>query len=212
MGIQSMSCPRCGNRATEYDENKWKCLDCGTKFIYEPPPGVQPPPKIDVVLQQFDIQNMPKEGLIYKCKGFCGLNCSTLTKPAQNCPVCGAPVCSECYTKTQRGACKECTDRINHEAAEKARKEAEEYKLEKERADRAGRRGLIGCMTVVNMVGIPCLIYFQEKYVVVRGSFEAAFLKDVMHGRGLLPLLIGGAVLALDALVFWAMVVASENK
>jgi DNA-directed RNA polymerase subunit RPC12/RpoP len=32
-----MACPRCGKQATEYDEKKWQCLHCGTKFLYEEP-------------------------------------------------------------------------------------------------------------------------------------------------------------------------------
>jgi predicted nucleic acid-binding Zn ribbon protein len=35
MAIYSMACPKCGKRATEYDENKWQCLQCGIKFIYK---------------------------------------------------------------------------------------------------------------------------------------------------------------------------------
>ncbi len=41
MGIVDTRCPKCGKQSTEYAENKWKCLECGLKFIYEPP---QPSP------------------------------------------------------------------------------------------------------------------------------------------------------------------------
>ena len=37
MSIADMRCPRCGKQATEYEENKWRCLICNTKFVYEPP-------------------------------------------------------------------------------------------------------------------------------------------------------------------------------
>ena len=37
MPIQDMSCPKCGKAASEYAPNKWKCLRCGRKFIYETP-------------------------------------------------------------------------------------------------------------------------------------------------------------------------------
>jgi hypothetical protein len=35
--VHKMNCPRCGRAASEYQPNKWKCLTCGTSFIYEPP-------------------------------------------------------------------------------------------------------------------------------------------------------------------------------
>ena len=41
MPIQPMTCPRCGRPASEYDENKWRCLNCGAKFIYEAPPTTE---------------------------------------------------------------------------------------------------------------------------------------------------------------------------
>jgi DNA-directed RNA polymerase subunit RPC12/RpoP len=37
MGVQAMSCPKCGKQASEYAPNKWRCLHCGTNFLYEPP-------------------------------------------------------------------------------------------------------------------------------------------------------------------------------
>ena len=35
MPVYDMACPKCGKQATEYDENKWRCLHCGNKFIYK---------------------------------------------------------------------------------------------------------------------------------------------------------------------------------
>lgn len=35
MPIVNMNCPRCKKEATEYATNKWKCLHCGGKFLYD---------------------------------------------------------------------------------------------------------------------------------------------------------------------------------
>ncbi len=35
MPVISMACPKCGKQATEYAPNKWQCLYCGRKFLYE---------------------------------------------------------------------------------------------------------------------------------------------------------------------------------
>lgn len=34
--IVNMTCPKCGGRSSEYDQNKWCCLECGNKFIFAP--------------------------------------------------------------------------------------------------------------------------------------------------------------------------------
>jgi predicted nucleic-acid-binding Zn-ribbon protein len=44
MPVFSMACPKCGSQATEYAENKWQCLRCGVKFVYED----EKPPVINV--------------------------------------------------------------------------------------------------------------------------------------------------------------------
>lgn len=37
--VSAMICPKCGFRKTwEYMVNCWECRECGTKFVYEPPP------------------------------------------------------------------------------------------------------------------------------------------------------------------------------
>lgn len=36
MAKVDMTCPRCGKNATEYAQNKWQCLGCGAKFLYDP--------------------------------------------------------------------------------------------------------------------------------------------------------------------------------
>jgi len=41
MPIQSTTCPKCGKETSEYAENKWQCLHCGRKFVYEEPVDVQ---------------------------------------------------------------------------------------------------------------------------------------------------------------------------
>ena len=43
MGIVDTRCRKCGKQTTEYEKNKWKCLACGLKFIYEPPQPNLPP-------------------------------------------------------------------------------------------------------------------------------------------------------------------------
>ena len=35
MPVISLACPKCGKEATEYAPNKWRCLHCGRKFLYE---------------------------------------------------------------------------------------------------------------------------------------------------------------------------------
>ena len=37
MTVNLMNCPKCGKRASEYAPNKWECLSCGSRFVYEPP-------------------------------------------------------------------------------------------------------------------------------------------------------------------------------
>ena len=32
MPVHSMACPKCGKQSTEYDEDKWQCLLCGTSL------------------------------------------------------------------------------------------------------------------------------------------------------------------------------------
>lgn len=39
MPVYDMSCPKCGQQTTEYDENKWQCLHCGDKFVYKQEPA-----------------------------------------------------------------------------------------------------------------------------------------------------------------------------
>lgn len=43
--VINMACPKCGGKASEYDTNKWACLQCQQKFLYAPPP---PPPATNI--------------------------------------------------------------------------------------------------------------------------------------------------------------------
>ena len=90
MPVQSMQCPKCGKWATEYDLNKWQCLSCQTKFIYEPPP-----PSEDVNIHH----KINTSEFVYTCAR-CGLNISRLIKPEQSCQECGEDICPDCYTIT----------------------------------------------------------------------------------------------------------------
>jgi hypothetical protein len=45
MPVVNMACPKCRREATEYAPNKWKCLHCGIKFLYEAP---TPTPSVSV--------------------------------------------------------------------------------------------------------------------------------------------------------------------
>jgi DNA-directed RNA polymerase subunit RPC12/RpoP len=99
MPIQDMRCPRCGKPASEYDANKWQCLNCNTKFVYEPPPK-EAPTKVDVT-NTYQVDSISKENLIYKC-GTCGMSRSSLNSPEQRCNKCGEIVCTECYTPNEK--------------------------------------------------------------------------------------------------------------
>ena len=67
MPIVDMRCPRCGKQATEYEKNKWRCLICNNKFIYETP--VQPNScTVEQHVNQtiFDKQAQPKTKWYFK--------------------------------------------------------------------------------------------------------------------------------------------------
>ena len=54
MRIQVMNCPVCKQPATEYDINKWRCLSCQTKFIYEEPTKTSE----NIILQKIHVDNL----------------------------------------------------------------------------------------------------------------------------------------------------------
>jgi protein-arginine kinase activator protein McsA len=35
----NIACPKCGGKATEYDDKKWSCSFCGNKFIFTVDPS-----------------------------------------------------------------------------------------------------------------------------------------------------------------------------
>lgn len=101
MPIKEMNCPVCKNPATEYDINKWKCLVCQTKFIYEPP--VTPVTTVtDAIIQKINIENFEKNSLIFLCDS-CKTNFSYLNNPMQNCRFCHKPfsTCLNCFKSTK---------------------------------------------------------------------------------------------------------------
>ena len=87
MPVQSMSCPKCGKPASEYSPNKWQCLSCQTKFVYETPP--------EVSVQQHRLE-LVTDGLSYQC-GLCGLQFSKMLQPANECTACHKTLCPECF-------------------------------------------------------------------------------------------------------------------
>jgi hypothetical protein len=91
MPVQPMMCPRCGKEATEYDENKWQCLNprCGAKFIYESPP--------ETSRKEISITKTIQVAT-FTCRG-CGGIFPMLQYPQYQCARCGETFCSECKSK-----------------------------------------------------------------------------------------------------------------
>ncbi len=122
MPIQVMMCPKCGKPASEYDANKWQCLACGTKFIYEPPE------EADITVKE--IVEFSEKGLLYTCPK-CGKRISAVLQPPQTCRRCERNLCPECYdidsgVQAIRGAmheglCIGCSDQLAGPARERAR-------------------------------------------------------------------------------------------
>lgn len=92
MPVQAMLCPRCGQTASEYDQNKWQCLTCGSKFIYEPAAHVKVEKTVSV-----------EENYLYTCRS-CKRRFSRLSSPPQLCKKCGASsdICPICYDDRSR--------------------------------------------------------------------------------------------------------------
>lgn len=87
MSIVDMRCPRCGKQATEYDENKWRCLNCNTKFIYEGP--VQPN---NYTLEEH-VHIIDEDTHFFTCAVCSGTFPKTNT-PMYRCRKCGASLCA----------------------------------------------------------------------------------------------------------------------
>ena len=102
MPVQEMNCPKCGESASEYALNKWQCLHCGSKFIYEPPP--QP----DQLIRQ-EVVVVGEESAYFVCAA-CGGRIPRLTCPEYTCPRCKRTVCQECIN-TYQGLCVPCINR-----------------------------------------------------------------------------------------------------
>ena len=102
MPVQEMNCPKCGHRAAEYDANKWQCLHCGSKFIYEPPP------KPDRLIRK-EVVVRGDESSHYICSA-CGGRIPRLTCPEYTCRWCKKSVCKDCMEDC--GYCTRCLGRI----------------------------------------------------------------------------------------------------
>lgn len=100
--VKSLICPRCGSASTsEYMENRWQCLKCHGKFVYEPAPSVvvqkqttvhTGPVQFDAVKEDLQnisgVRNYPGEG--------------------RTCPRCGSTFVNPVKGKTAVYNCKNC--------------------------------------------------------------------------------------------------------
>lgn len=86
MPVQSMNCPKCGGRASEYAPNKWQCLKCQSRFIYEPPPE-------DPVPDEYVVHKLDSDR--FRCSS-CGGTFSELAFAKYHCKACGAVICNGC--------------------------------------------------------------------------------------------------------------------
>lgn len=93
--IVSLNCPKCGKESSEYQENKWKCLTCGSKFVYEP---TQRPDHWEVVetrLDSFRCDGHKHKGTIVSAGKFGQNPCKT--------DGCENVLCDECHSLSQDG-------------------------------------------------------------------------------------------------------------
>jgi hypothetical protein len=122
MPIQAMMCPKCGESASEYDANKWQCLSCGAKFVYEPPQ------EADFTVRE--VVEFSEKGLLYSCPK-CGKRISAVLKPPQSCRCCGRELCPDCFDvesgvqsirgEKHKGLCIACSDELAAPARMRAR-------------------------------------------------------------------------------------------
>ncbi len=91
-----MHCPRCGRAATEYDANRWRCLFCDNKFIYEPPPAEV----------RRDVVSLDGLFICASCRQARG----TGVEGALPCDACGKLTCRQCLTSDGWGnpVCRDC--------------------------------------------------------------------------------------------------------
>lgn len=148
MSIQTMNCPHCGREATEYQECKWQCLYCGTKFIYEPPP--KPPPlfKPDRYIKNEKILSLDETSHFFLCSS-CGGRFSRLSFPEFKCRVCGQSLCKDHAIHDMHGSPPICRSCQNLEIAERARLAAEQRKRAKlEQRQRDKKASILGAIII----------------------------------------------------------------
>jgi ribosomal protein L37AE/L43A len=97
--VNLMNCPKCGKRASEYAPNKWECLSCGSRFVYEPPL------KPDKYIKQ-EATVTPDEAAFFGCCG-CRRRVSKFVEAAYVCRKCGYTFCEKCYYPST-GRCRRC--------------------------------------------------------------------------------------------------------
>ena len=98
--VQPMNCPKCGKRASEYQPNKWECLYCGRRFIYEPPRHPDSYVRIEQVTS-FD------DSSFYVCAD-CGGKFPKHSYAEFTCKKCKKAFCPEHVDKQMKGYCKQC--------------------------------------------------------------------------------------------------------
>ena len=89
MPVEPKICPKCKLPASEYAENKWKCPNCGAKFIDESPPVAQQ--------DEHSAVDGGEMGGTFTCKA-CGGAFPLLASRMYACSRCGASHCQDCFT------------------------------------------------------------------------------------------------------------------
>jgi DNA-directed RNA polymerase subunit RPC12/RpoP len=102
-GIQPMTCPTCGKKASEYEPNKWQCVDCGRRFVYEPPRHPDQYVRIEQV-SKFD------DSSFFVC-AHCGGKFPRHSHAEFVCKRCGKTFCQEHINKNTR-RCKPCESAV----------------------------------------------------------------------------------------------------
>ena len=149
--VTPMMCPKCHQWASEYDENKWQCLSCHIKFIYEPP---QEPLKPDLYVKQ-DV-TLSDEGMLYRCPQ-CNTQFSIMSCPKRQCAECGMEVCPDCWFGLRSVALVFTLFKKDNPAYEKIC-----YSCAKKKED-ASRRGCLrgcgGCLVVAVLLFVLFVIW-----------------------------------------------------
>jgi uncharacterized protein YbaR (Trm112 family) len=147
MPVEPVTCPKCKQPASEYAENKWKCLNCGAKFIDEPP--------VVGEHEQSVVHGGEMSGT-FTCKS-CGGVFPLLASRMYACGRCGASHCRDCFAvqwnKTSRKGfvCRSCWNT--------------EYKRKIARmvADERRRTNVMIAAAIV-LVVLVCLLYIFLKH------------------------------------------------